>query len=302
MSKESAMTLMTGEKTAVTPSLIAPIPEGAPVTPPKPTDPVEPAKLASDIPTALVKKEARLERERLEVKKEREKLAEQQKWFEEKQKMYQQFEQTKAKDPVEALKLVGFSETEIFNVLSGAQPKELTPEERATQAAQAEIKKFQEQQAAEAKKLQEQKDAQALSNFKTRITKTIDSDPEKYELCKFNGKAAEDLIYETVINVLEQDLKADPENAKPISLTEAADMVEAYYLDILSDAKKLKKLQDKVEAAPAPEPVKAPIPAQKSKTLTNDARITAAATIPKTETRSEKRERLMNMLRQGVTR
>lgn len=284
MSKESVMAKMGG---VATPSLISPVPEGAPVTPPQPVAPPEAKPLDSDRFAALAKKEAKFVREQQALKKEKEEVAKI-------KDLWTKFEGTRKDNPIEALKMAGFSETELFNILSGAQPKEQTPEEKAQAIAQQEIEKFKKEQSDRAVADQKARDEQTIKSFKGKISQAIKGNPDKFELIAFNGQTAEDLIYETV----EQTLK---ETNELISIDEAAQMVEKYYEDSYKQAMTLKKL-----APPPPEPPKVQPPPptrQRSKTITNDATVTSAsAATSKVETRSEKRARLEAMLRNGLTK
>lgn len=292
MSKQSAMNMATGSTASVaSPSLVAGSPPvDATVSPVEGTvtQAVEaPRTLDSDRFAKLARKEAQLFKEREEFKKEKE-------WVSERKQRWDKFEQTKSQDPVEALKMVGFTDTEIFNALSGSVPKEITPEERAAQIAKEQIEAYKKE--VETQKVTEQQaaDKRTLTNFKNRITNTLSKDPDKYEISLYNGKAAEDLIYETML-VDAQNLK---EGEQLMSLEEAAEEVEEYYKSYFEGARSLKKLTPQ-QVEEIKEEIKQQAPIQKSKTLTNAAAPTVAATVNtgKRESREEKRERLINQVR-----
>lgn len=284
--------MATGSTASVAnPSLVAGSPPiDATVSPVESTTPqiVEaPRTLDSDRFAKLARKESQLVKEREEMKRERE-------WINERKQRWDKFEQTKSQDPVEALKMVGFTDTEIFNALSGSVPKEITPEERAAQIAKEQIEAYKKE--VETQKVTEQQaaDKRTLTNFKTRITNTLSKDPDKYEISLYNGKAAEDLIYETML-VDAQNLK---EGEQLMSLEEAAEEVEEYYKSYFEGARSLKKLTPQ-QVEEIKEEIKQQAPIQKSKTLTNAAAPTVAATVNtgKRESREEKRERLINQVR-----
>lgn len=292
MSKQSAMNMATGSTASVaSPSLVAGSPPvDATVSPVEGTvtQAVEaPRTLDSDRFAKLARKESQLVKEREEFKKEKE-------WVSERKQRWDKFEQTKSQDPVEALKMVGFTDTEIFNALSGSVPKEITPEERAAQIAKEQIEAYKKE--VETQKVTEQQaaDKRTLTNFKNRITNTLSKDPDKYEISLYNGKAAEDLIYETML-VDAQNLK---EGEQLMSLEEAAEEVEEYYKSYFEGARSLKKLTPQ-QVEEIKEEIKQQAPIQKSKTLTNAAAPTVAATVNtgKRESREEKRERLINQVR-----
>lgn len=291
MSKQSAMNMATGSTDVVaSPSLVGTPPPAVAIEPASPnieTPTTEaPKSLDSDRFAKLARKEAQLVKEREEMKRERE-------WVNERKQRWDKFEQTKAQDPVEALKMVGFTDTEIFNALSGVTPKEITPEEKAAQIAKEQIDAYKKE--LETQKVAEQtaNDKRTLANFKTSISKTLALDPEKYELCNYQGQAAQDLIYETVL----KDAETLKEGEQLMSLAEASDLVESYYEDIFKGAQSLKKLTPQ-QVQEIKEEIKQQAPVQKSKTLTNAAAPTVASTIPaKRESREEKRERLINQVR-----
>jgi len=264
-----------------------------------PTEPTKSADLESTRFAHLAKKEAELQRQREAFKREQTQFMSERQKNQAIQDQLNQFNTMKVKDPVAALKLIGFSEKDLFNFIA-AQEDKRTPEEKARAAAQDEIKKFTDSQAADLAKQQEEKNREVLGNFRQSIKATIASDKDKYEFCNFHGPLAEDLIYETTKAVLIEDLKADP-NAKPISLQEAADMVEQFYEEQDKEMNTLKKRQGKPVEPQAPvkeEPLKpqvSPRPSAPRPTLSNKTGATVASTIskPANETPDQKKARLI---------
>lgn len=244
----------------------------------------------------LAKKEAELVKQRAEFKKEQETLTSEREKMKEIHQKLQQFEDMRVKDPVAALKLAGFSETDLFNFIAQAEDKS-TPEEKAVRAAQAEIKKFQDEQAKKEKDAEEKRNAEAIDKFRKDISGHVASDKDKYEYCNYNGPLAEELIYETVAAVLE-------DSKELISVQEAAEMVESFYEEQDKAMATLKKRQPKVEATPAPEAKEEPLksqvaarPTTPSKTLSSKTTATVGSTtIPRKETPQEKRDCLIQKL------
>ena len=297
-------------------ALVATIPTAQPASPAAPVvktpaagaavDPAAPAaaaaspELESTRFTHLAKKEAELQRARETFK------AEQTQFMTEKQKNQKiydnltKFNELKLKDPVAALKFIGFNEKDLFNFIA-AQQDTRTPEERARGAAQDEIKKFTDKQASDAAAANEVRTKEVLGTFRSNIDKTIASNTEKYEYVNFHGTLAADLVYETVTAVLMDDLKTNPK-ALPISLDEACQMVEDYYEEQDKAMSALKKRQpqtpEQQAAAAAAQPLKAEVsPRPKpSPTLSSKAGASIASTSSRVhgESADAKKARLIN--------
>jgi hypothetical protein len=257
----------------------------------------------------LAKKEAALQKERELFKKEREDFQKEIETYKPTSEKFRKFEETRSKDPIEALKSLGFTDTEIMNYLT--QEDSTTPEQRAAKAAQSEIQKFRDEQVKAAKELQESSNKSLLADLRLDITKHVASDPTKYEYCNHYGAIADDLIYSTIEAVLAEQLTEakklgiDPRTIEVITTLEATEMVEEYYEKEDQAMSQLKKRGHKetpvTEIASKPD---APLRAEvspgmppKSKTLTSKAVASSGATVPRNETPSEKRERLMEKLR-----
>ena len=299
MSKESALA-----------SAIATPPPPAPPTPEAPVETTTtvgspglqetkaPETLESSRFNQLAKKESEIVKQREQLKKDREAYEAEKEKLRDVNEKLKRFEELKVKDPIAALKEAGFTETDLYNFLSAAEDKS-TPAEQAAKAAQAEIKKFQDAEAKKVSEAQAAQNKQVIEKFKTDITKTVGADKDKYEYCNFYGAVAEELIYDTVERVLK-------DSGELISVEEAAQMVETYYEEGDKAMMTAVKKRQAKEAAQAEEkkdePLKAEVvPGQpnkpSTKTLTNKLAATVTSTIPKSETRDEKKARLADKLR-----
>lgn len=306
MSKQAAMNMITGESSpAVNPSLVNPQPNGADPAPPVVEDPKD--TLDSDRFAKIAQREAKLQKDRETFKSEQQKLYEEKNQLKSVQEKIQAFEKLRAENPIEAMKTLGFSEEDVFNYM--ASKPELTPEQKAElagrQAAQKEIDDFKKLNAETEKKAAQERDDKAINAFKGEIGKSFKDKPDQYEYCNFNGPIAEELVYETVLEIMKEEKDILPHKA----LQEALDLVESYYEDEdkeMQAIKKRKKILGVEEKPVVEEPVKvnskaaAKVAAKPVPTLTNKANVTAAGTQTKGESPSQKRERLENWLRTGV--
>lgn len=289
MSREAAMAIATGNP-APPPLAEAP----AQAAEQKPVD------LDSTRFNHLAKKEAEIVKQREETKRERELLSAELEKYKPIFSKREQIEKLRESDPIAAMRMDGYNEAQIMNFLAAAEDTS-TPEERARRAAQEEIKKFQDDQARIAKENQERLNTQTLDNFRKMITQTVTADKEKYEYCNHYGEVAEQLIFDTVDEVLKKD-------GVVISTQEAADLVETYYEEEDRAMSGLKKRTPREElmaklSQPTPEaPLKAEVsarPTTPSKTLNSKAVATAASQITRKESPEEKRQRLIERLKNG---
>lgn len=310
MSKESAMTMITGA--TVAPS-VATIPPASTVAD-APAVPVETPKAPSSSEFAkMAKKEAERVRREQDFKKQQEEFAKEREQVQKIKAEYDNFQQTKVKDPVAAMKQLGFTETEIFNWLANEAKPEMTAEEKAAKAAadatEAKLKEFQELQTKREQEAQIQKDQKLVQNFRSEIAKTVSANKNEFKLSALNGSVAEELAYETVVETLKASNGEDL-----LSPKEAMEMVENYYKGVYEDMKKA--LEPAQEASPPVETKKQPersrtvsapagsTPVKPSishtRTLTNQATQTMASSAARrNETASQKRERLIERLRTG---
>lgn len=233
-----------GQQQAVQSPVNAPTPE----TPaPAPTPESNPELTARF--TQLSKKEQALFRDREAFKKERADLQEKMKGIEGVNTKIQEFEKLKSQNAIEAIKYLGFSETDIFNALAGAPDP--TPEQKTQALVQAELKKYQDQQAETQQKIQAEADTKTITKFKEKILSTIETAGEQYQFLNFYGPSAREQVFE----LIEADFK---ETGKVMPLQEALDTVEEYYentaRDMMTKVKKLTPGQAAVAEAEAKKP------------------------------------------------
>lgn len=266
-------------------------------------------ELVSSRIAQIARKEAKYREEQESLKKEREELLASKAKFDPFYEKYKQFEEMKAKDPVAAIKLLGFTETDYVNFVAASEDKS-TPEERAERIAEAKIAEFKAEQAQTAKAEEQRRNTEAVDGFKRNIGITLKTNAERFELCNYYGEAAEALIMKTVQEAYQEDLKTNP-NAEPLSAEKAAELVEGYYEEFHKEASKLKKFQPKEETTEEEElakkepvkeePLKAEVkPGMPARTLTNKVAPKATPESPRRESPSDKRERLKRWLSTGV--
>jgi hypothetical protein len=256
----------------------------------------------------LVRRKQEFARERDQVNSEREKLLQV-------KKTYDEYLQAKQKDPIQALKMLGFTETDIINYLADQAPVEETPEQKAAKAgeaaAEAKIKAFEETQRKKGLEEQERADRALVDTYMSSVGQTLTANKDKFEYCNYFGDQAKEQIYETVKAVIALEGEA-------ITPMEAAEMVEAYYEETDKEMSTTIKKRQPKEPTPAPEtpdvitrtrtvtpgfpnePQPNPV-IQKSRTLHQAATSTmASARLNRNETKEQKRERLIEALRSGA--
>jgi len=303
MSRENAVAMVTE----------APKPQ-APVDIVSPTTQETPQVTSTQF-AQFARKEAEFVKKQQELKRERDAWMSEKAKADELLKKGQQFDETSKRSKIEALRLLGWSDTDIFNVINELQPaKEQTPEEKAEQIAaktvDQKLKEYQDAQAAEKLKAQTESDQKALTEFRTDLGSFVESNKEKYEYCAHYGPIAVDLAYKTVLQVVK-----DSKGEDIPTIEEAIEMVEQFYEEQDKLMSSIKKRQPKVET-PVVEETKeapkstrttmmngadAPKPAiQKNRTLSNDAaRATMTGAARTVETKEQKRARLEEVLRTG---
>lgn len=301
MSKEAAMAIATGQPvTSVNPSLItgdmgkAVSPELSPSTPIEQSPAVKQV-LESDRHAALAKKEAKLQREREQAKKEIEeaKLV---------LKRISDFEEKRKVDPVAALKDAGWTDTEIFNMFTQAtaDKKEPTPEDLVRQVAQEELGKYKDEQSKLQAEVEKTRNQSLLSSYTNQIAEAFKADPDKFELSNhYEARAREDALFVAT--------EAIKDGGEPLAPKDVAEIVEAMYEGELEKLKTLKKMRAEQASDPANQVKTEPVRTRtlspqvgavtESKTLTNKTTATIASRIARNETREQKRERLMDVLR-----
>lgn len=291
MSKEAALTMLSG-----TPGITSgggTIPDAATNTGTGQGTTAPPKEMESTTFAKYAAKEAALVKEREALKAERAKVDEitgKVRAFEEKRKV----------DPIAALKDIGFTDTEIFNFYAAQDKPEPTAEDIARKTTQEELKKYQDQQLTEQQKVQVERDKQVIDGYKKGINVVIQTNKEKFKASNLFGPVAEEMAF-----MMAEEAVKDGQDAP--SALEAAEIVEEYYKWQYEDLKAIyepKVVEGKVEPVLNPVKTRTPVPqpqaeAPKQKTITNRITTTTASTIPKQETRAEKRERLMRQLAGG---
>lgn len=317
MSKDAAMALLTGssvptQNPSPPQSEVTSIPSEG-VSPSAASSP--PKELQSTPFSQLAKKESDLVRQKQEIKKQQELMASEKAKMSEIQKQVQLFEETKKKDPIAALKMIGFTETDIFNYMAAQEKPELSPEEKAAQAAveatEAKLKAYEEAQLKKVQEEQTKRDQSLIQGFKEDLNQVIASDPVQFEYCHHYGPVAQELMYETTLAVYQAS-----DGKEVLTPREAAEMVEAYYEEQDKLMSSLKKRQPTPVAPSASEEAQAPTRSRtvttpagseppkpvihKTRTLTNAATGTVASTRHRmNETKEQKKERLIMALREG---
>jgi|SRR6185312_7315304 len=244
----------------------------------------------------LAKKEAALQKEREAFKRERDEWISKDKSEADKVlAKAKEFNELSQKDKIAALKMIGWTETDIFNAMAGAEKTEPTAEEIASRVADEKLQAYKDEQAKLASENEKTSNNKLIENLKTDIASGIKAKPDDFELCAFEGKAAEAQAYEFMVEILK-------DSGELISVDEALAMTESLYEERAKSLQKLKKLQPKVEEEMPPPsaerrgrvPVSnTPIEAKKPVGMIPPAPTTHR------ESRSEKRERLVQAILTG---
>lgn len=324
MSKESAMAMATGNPAPAAPA--APV-EGLNAATNQP-----PATPNTSDPRmqALLKKEVSLVNERSAFNKQKQEWEQKSKTADEILGKAKSFEETLAKDPVAALRLIGFSETQIFNVMAAAQEpaKVKTPEEIAAETTQKMLKERDETDAKRNAEMQAKANDAAI----TTSIKSILTDPanaEKFEYCAYLGEIAQDNIRKTLFALADQaqaEAKGRGEQFivdEPMAqklLMEAVEATEKWYFDADTAMQaKIKKrraitgettaeatavvvAQEENKTPPATNPVPNTTQERRASTLTNRVSATSAAMAAQRESKEQKRQRLEQILATGDTK
>lgn len=265
---------------------------------------------------ALLKKETNLVRQQDAFNKEREKFETEKRELLERtgraDKLLdkgKQFDELMAKnDAMSALKLIGFSDTQIFDIMARAgQPVEKTAEQIAREAAQAEIQKDRELREKETNEAQAKQNGELITKFRGQIDESVKASAEKYPFVHYGDSAASEQIF---LNI-EERIKAPDYKTIPLKqlIDEAmADLEEMYAYDYEQKATiKSKRQQPQGQQEQQPQTA-AQAPAQnvplqnaKPKTLTNQVGVRATTSAAPFETREAKRARLERVLATGDT-
>jgi hypothetical protein len=312
MSRESAL----GVAQAAIAQIPAPLPVETSTQAPAPTTP---PVTNTEIPqpdaarfAAIARKEAELVKRQQDFKREMEAHNAEKEKVRTVLTKAQEFEALRAKDPVAALKGLGFSETEIFNFMA-AQPerKDPTPEERAAQIAREEAEKLikarDEAAAKTAKEAAEARDKALISDLKTETGKYIETNAEALPYCAYFGPIAIEQAYENI------KANLDPKIGDGTLLTvkEALELAEQHYKEQDEDMSTKVRKPKPTEAAPeqAAGPTRTRTVTQgdpsykptetitRNRTISNNTGVTSAASIPRKETHDQKKARLAEMIR-----
>lgn len=327
MSKQSALAMATGNPQAVpTPSLITPETTSAPKAPTPPSgSSVSPDKVATD-PGAVIKKEApsaspktpdddRLSiviKKETEIFKQREQMKTREKELQAKQlefdtvmKRVKDFEDLAKKDKIAAIKMLGWSDADIMNMMN-AEPGKVDPVEEARRVAHEESNKLRAELTEKDNKSLQDKNTQLVNNFKTDITSKIKENASKFKFAAHEGKEAELQAYHIIV----ENLKASNEL---MSIEEALEITNDLYKDKYESGRKL--FEDiPAPTTPPPTPVEtargsmagrppvsnvtqAPT-AARQKTLSNAVAATSASAPTEVRmTREQKREKLIEAIK-----
>lgn len=254
----------------------------------------------------FAKKEKAIQDEREKFKVEQEAFKKKESEYDAVQKRVRDYEDLKAKDPIAALKLLGFTEADIFNYMSGTEKKEPTAEEIATKAAAEATAKLRQELEEGKKKDIEERNAGLIAKLKTDISDTIKTKSADLKFCAFRGVEAEALAYRFIeLNLEENKIMISPEEA----LADAEEYYKNDFNELLEFNKPPEPIKDpskvevKFEASRKPVP---PLGAKETppKTLTNKMSATTASmanTVQKTESKDEKRTRLARQLGEALT-
>lgn len=271
-----------------TPAANAPNPDAA--------KPAEDAKLTprfaalANREREVVKKEQVWKQKEAELRRQADQLAAQQAEI---RRQAEQLESLKKTDPLKALEMLGHNYDALTQAyLAGKKVPDPTPEQKAAEAARAEIEKYEkerklaEQNAAE---VERQKLAEAAKQAEVQVRQEIkefvSKDAEKYELIGLNDAS------ETVYEVMAQEYQ---KTGKLLSYAEAADLVENFLVESVRVNSKAKKLQAKAPPQPQEDP-KPSTKAPQRKTLSNQLTATLTPDSP-VKSDEERRARAVALL------
>jgi hypothetical protein len=297
-SNATSGSLVTGEIPAVTADQLA---ETIPSNTTEITPKIERDEMQSSRLAVFAKKEAQIQREREALKAEREAYLQEKAQADEYLRRGREFDEIAKQDKIKALRLIGWSDEDIINVIADVQTKQTDPIEEARRVAAEEAKKLRDEIAQEKAQAEQTRNAQLISRLKSDISETIKQKADQYEFCAYEGVEAQEQVYEIIL----ENLKL---NNELLSVDEALEMAEEFYENKARGMQALKKLQAKQAAEQ--EAVTQPIatqttrttatqPQSKPKTLTNAATATTSGIINRRETPSEKKERLIKALMNG---
>lgn len=311
MSKEAALAMVTGTQasTPAVESVQAPLAEA--LTPEK--EAMDTPPVPTEMESSFLAKKAKWEQERikkeLELKKEREQILEA-------RKLLGEFEEKKKSNPIEAIKLLGLTEADFFNYAAEVAKPELTPEEKAIQAAteatEAKLKAYEEELQKKQAQAQAEKDEQAMTAYKKAIASAFEANKEKYKFSASIGDDPEGLALAYVTEVFKES-----GGKELLTIEEALAETEEYYKNdwLMKEAKlkppappspqegsqeMAKKEPERTRTVTASDPSQTPKPVvSKTRTLNNGATATLASLTQKRESLSEKKARIIKDIAEG---
>lgn len=209
-----------------------------------------------------------------------------------------QFEEIRKTNPIQALKDIGFSETDIFNYLADNQPKELTTEELARKATQEEISKFQEIQKKAEEAHKQQQEEGAIRQYKKQIQQFMQQNQDEFEYINYNGPVARELVFDTCKEYFNQ-------TGEVLDIKDACSTIEKFYEEndeaMMSLKKRQNRLQSNVDTKTSSQPQsrnEITVTRKPNITLNNNATVNATSqNVPRNETREEKKARLADKLK-----
>lgn len=318
MGKAEALSLATGQPvTAVAPGLITqtmPTETQAAAPAATPTEAEAAAAVAKPNPTTaelqssrlaiFAKKEAQIQKEREELKREREALLKEKAEADMYRTKGREFDELAKKDKIAALKLIGWSESDIVNAMAAVEEGEKDPGEIARKAAQEESQKLRDELKQKEDELNQRRSQETLSKLKSNIETSIKKAVDKFEYCSFEGAEAIEQAYENFRQIV-----IDSKGQDVPTIEEVLEDLEAYYEAKDKAMSSLKKRQPKPAEAPATA-APSPAPAAPAKEATATAAESTGArpsptreappvTAPRRESPQEKRERLAREFLEG---
>lgn len=279
----------------------------------------EPGKddLQSSRLAIFAKKEAALQKEREALKKDREE-------WEKSEKaeasrivgLEKQFKETFSKDKLAAFRLLGYTDTDLINMMTGVEENKaaggggLSPDEVRAIIREETGKVRQEFEEKEKNQLSERNESM-VKGLKADIKEMVKAQAEKYEYCAFEGNEANEKAYQIIHDHLKATVSDDKPYGELLTIEAALDIAEEYFEKRDEAMQVLKKRQAKFGGTAAAasgelgaptsakegEPTRSNMPQPRGRTLTNSVTASAAAAAaPQNETREQKKERLSKYL------
>lgn len=190
-----------------------------------------------------------------------------------------EFEKLKEKDPMKALELLGLNYQELTtvaladgNVTPELQIKKVDDKLNSYLKSQEDEKRRQVEDAAKSAKAQEE---QATVDFKKEIDTFVTDNSTKYQLTQFEGQQS--LVFDVIEEHYNKTMDVNTGVGKIMSITEAADKVEAYLEKRNEERLKLDKVKAKLspqQSKPVVKQEDRPVHKQ-MRTLTNNQSATA---------------------------